>query len=131
MPVVCRPFSVNSYALSKIWLITISVDLRAGDSAAIASLCESYIYQDMLDKPSELVLYRKVEQGGLGLHNTKCKSFSDSHFPPTFSNPCNTTHCMTSKYQEWNSSATTDRILLKFETQTKGNQPKFKNACNH
>lgn len=30
----------------------------------------------MLEKPSELVLFRKVEQGGLGLHNTKYKALA-------------------------------------------------------
>ena len=38
------------------------------------SLCKSYIHQDLLEKPDELMLYRKVEQGGLGLHNVKCKA---------------------------------------------------------
>ena len=76
MPLVCRPFSVNSYALSKTWFRTHSVDLRVGDIRAIESLCKSYIYQDMLEKPSELVLFRKVEQGGLGLPNIKCKALA-------------------------------------------------------
>ena len=34
------------------------------------------------------------------------------------------------KVLKWNISATTDRILLKFETQHKGTKPKFKIACN-
>ena len=76
MPLVCRPFSINSYALSRIWFRTHSVDLRAGDISTIASQCKSYIFQDMLEKPSELVLYRKVEHGGLGLHNIKCKALA-------------------------------------------------------
>ena len=76
MPLICRPFSVNSYAISKIWFRTHSVDLRTGDIASITSLCKSYIYQDMLEKPSELVLYRKVDHGGLGLHNIKCKALA-------------------------------------------------------
>ena len=42
----------------------------------LSSLCKRYIYQDMLEKPSELVLFRKVEQGGLGLHNTKYKALA-------------------------------------------------------
>ena len=74
MPLVCRPFSVNSYALSRIWFRTHSVDLRVGDITVMESLCKSYIYQDLLEKPDELMLYRKVEQGGLGLHNIKCKA---------------------------------------------------------
>ena len=56
--------------------LTHSVDMRAGDITTLASLCKSYMYQDMLEKPSELVLYRKVEDGGLGLHNVKCKAMA-------------------------------------------------------
>ena len=51
------------------------MDLRVGDIASIASR-KSYFFHDMLEKPSELVLYRKVEQGGLGLHNIKCKALA-------------------------------------------------------
>ena len=76
MPLVSRPFSVNSYGLSKIWFRAHSVDLRAGDISTITSLCKSYIYQDMLEKPNELVLFRKVQDGGLGLHNIECKAMA-------------------------------------------------------
>ena len=57
MPLVSRPFSVNSYGLSKLWFRAHSVDLRAGDISTVTSLCKSYIYQDMLEKPNELVLF--------------------------------------------------------------------------
>ena len=39
-------------------------------------LCKSYIYQDMLEKPSELVLYRKSDQGRPGLQNIKIKALA-------------------------------------------------------
>ena len=89
MPVVCRPFSVNAYALSKVWFRTHSVDLRMGDIRTIKSQCKSYVYQDMLEKPSELVLYRKVEDGGLGLHHCRCKALASliTTFLQTASNP--------------------------------------------
>jgi hypothetical protein len=89
MPLVCRPFSVNSYALSRIWFRTHSVDLRAGDISVMESQCKSYIYQDMLEKPNELVLYRKVENGGLGLHSIKCKALASliATFLQTAANP--------------------------------------------
>ena len=60
MTLVCRQFSVNSYALSKVWFRTHSVDLIAGDMTTLAKLCKSYIFQDMLEKPNKLVLYQKV-----------------------------------------------------------------------
>ena len=89
MSLVCRPFSVNSYALSKVWYRTHSVDLRVGDISTLTSLSKSYIYQDMLEKPSELVLFRKVNQGGLGLFNIKCKALASliTTFLQTAANP--------------------------------------------
>ena len=71
-----RHIHAISYALSKIWFRTHSVNIRAGDITAINNQCKGYIYQDMLEKPSELVLFRKVEEGGLGLQNVKCKALA-------------------------------------------------------
>ena len=50
---------------------------------------QSFIYQDMLEKPSELVLYHRVEYGGLGLHSCKCKALASliSTFLQTVANP--------------------------------------------
>ena len=44
LPLVCCPFSINSYALSRIWFRTSSVDLRVGDITTMTSLCKSYVY---------------------------------------------------------------------------------------
>ena len=89
MPLVSRPFSVNSYCISKIWFRNHSVDLRCGDITAISSACKSWIYQDMLEKPSELLLYRPVEEGGLGLHHVQSKAMASliSTFLQTAANP--------------------------------------------
>ena len=89
MPLVCRPFSVNSYCLSKVWFRTHSVDLRVGDIKALSSACKSWLYQDMLEKPSELLLYRPVEEGGLGLHHVQSKALASliSTFLQTAANP--------------------------------------------
>ena len=57
LPLVCRPFSLNTYCSSKVWFRTSSVDLRAGDIKAITSRLKSYCYQDMYQKPSEVLLY--------------------------------------------------------------------------
>ena len=43
MSLVCRPFSLNSYALNKVWYRTHSVDLRVGDISTLTSLSKSYI----------------------------------------------------------------------------------------
>ena len=76
MSLVSRPFSVNSFALSKVWFRTHIVDLRAQDINSISSVCKGYIYQDMLEKPAEVVLFRNAEQGGLGMHHIKCKAMA-------------------------------------------------------
>ena len=82
MPLVCRPFSLNSYCLSKVWFRTSSVDLRQGDITDITSKCKSWCYQDLLQKPSEVILYREVGQGGLGLHHLESKAMA--HLISTF-----------------------------------------------
>ena len=74
MPLISRPFSLNTYCSSKIWFRTGSVDLRACDVAAISSKLKSYCYQDILQKPSEVTLYRRIEDGGLGLHHVQSKA---------------------------------------------------------
>ena len=53
---------------------------------------KSWLYQDCLEKPNELVLYRSSEDGGLGLFNVKLRalallirSFLETAVNPTFS----------------------------------------------
>ena len=77
LPLISRPFSLNTYCLSKVWFRTSSVDLREGDIAAITSKVKSYCYQDLLQKPSEVILFRTVQDGGLGLHHLRCKSLAN------------------------------------------------------
>ena len=76
MPLVSRPFSINTYCTSKVWFRTGSVDLRVGDVTAITSKLKSYCYQDLLQKPSEVLLYRRPEEGGLGLHHLQSKALA-------------------------------------------------------
>ena len=89
LPLICRPFSVNSYCLSRIWFCTHTVDLRVGDIESITSTVKQYIYRDMLEKPGELLLYRPTDQGGLGLHNIRCKALASriTTFLQTAANP--------------------------------------------
>ena len=77
MPLVCRPFSLNTYCSSKIWFRTSSVDMRAWDISAITSRLKSYCYQDLFQKPSEVLLYRGVEEVGLGLHHIQSKALAN------------------------------------------------------
>ena len=58
MPLTSRPFSLNTYCLSKVWFKTGCVVLRQGDIQDMTSKCKSWCYQDMLLKTSEVSLYR-------------------------------------------------------------------------
>ena len=77
MPLVSRPFSLNTYCLSKLWFRTSTVDMRVGDIKAITIKVKSYCYQDLYQKPSEVLLFRGVEEGGLGLHHIQSKALAN------------------------------------------------------
>jgi hypothetical protein len=72
----CRPWSINIYALSKVWFKCHTVDIRAMDSSSISSKVRSWLFQDQLEKPQEMILYRPIQMGGLGLHNVKFKALA-------------------------------------------------------
>ena len=76
MPLSQRAFSANCYALSKIWFKCSAVNLRVQDQNFITSQIKSWLYQDLLIKPSELVLNRGTEVGGLGLMNVRIRSLA-------------------------------------------------------
>ena len=89
MPVTQRGWSLNSFALSKIWFKTKCVELRACDIKKITSTYKSWLYQDMLAKPEEMVLHRPHHHGGLGLHSVKFKAMAGyiTTFLQTAANP--------------------------------------------
>ena len=76
MPLTQRPWSVNTYALPKIWFRCHSLELRTGDFAKINTSIKSWLYADMLEKPEELVMYRPKVKGGLGVHHVRFKSLA-------------------------------------------------------
>ena len=76
MPITQRGWSVNSFALSKVWFRTRCFNLRECDIKKISSTCKSWIYQDRFAKPEEHVLHRPHHYGGLGLHSVKHKSMA-------------------------------------------------------
>ena len=89
LPITQRGWSLNTYALSKVWFKAKSVDLRVADIKNITSSCKSWLYQDMLLKPEEMLLHRPPSYGGLGLHSVKCKALAGfiSTFMQTAANP--------------------------------------------
>ena len=60
----------------------------------INSIAKSYIYQDMLEKPEELILYRQEHDGGLGLENVgiKAQAMKIKNFLQMEANPKYTTN---------------------------------------
>ena len=86
-----RSWSVNNYCLSKAWFRTHSVDLRVQDVEKITSLVKSWLYQDQLLKPEEMIMYRPPSLGGLGVLQVNAKaqaglirSFLETAINPTF-----------------------------------------------
>ena len=76
MPLVLRPWSINCFALSKVWFKCGSVNLRAADISALNSSLKSWLYADLLEKPSEAVMCRPSTHGGLGVVGVKFKSLA-------------------------------------------------------
>ena len=76
MALTMRPFSANSYALSKVWFKCSSISMRQSDISNINTAIKSWLYQDLLQKPGELTLYRNCKDGGLGLLNVKYRALA-------------------------------------------------------
>ena len=99
MPLTSRPFSLNTYCMSKVWFRSSSIDMRVGDITNITSKVKSYCYQDLLKKPSEVTLFRKVQDGGLGLQHVRCKSLA--HLISTFLLTAANKNYQQSLYSSW------------------------------
>ena len=76
MDLSCRPWSLNTYALTKVWFRCHTVDLRVSDISSVSSKVKSWLFQDQLEKPEEMILYRPIKFGGLGLHHVKYKALA-------------------------------------------------------
>ena len=76
MPLTMRPFSLNSYCLSKLWFRCGSINLRVRGVNVITSHVKSWLFADQLELPEEHILFRPRVAVGLGLHNIKYKSMS-------------------------------------------------------
>ena len=74
MPFTARPFSANSFSLSKVWFRCHKVNIRQSDINSIHSSVKRWLYADMIIKPEEKVLFRSVKLGGLGLVHAKFKA---------------------------------------------------------
>ena len=77
MPLTQRPYSINSFCLSKLWFRSASINLRECDFRAINSQIKSWLFADQLEYPEEVVLYRPRNKGGLNLINVKIKAAAE------------------------------------------------------
>ena len=68
---------LDTYRLSKEWYETVSIALRHWDIKDLTSKCKSWCYQDLLLKPSEVTLFREVQQGGLGLYHIQSRAMAN------------------------------------------------------
>ena len=89
MDLSCRPWSLNTFALTKVWFKCHTVDLRVTDISSVTSKVKSWLFQDQLEKPEEMILFRPITFGGLGLHNVKFKALASltRTFMETAANP--------------------------------------------
>ena len=76
LPLSSRLWSLNCYSFSKLWYKTSCLDIRAGDTDAITSSAKGWLYQDMLIKSQEMMLYRSPDFERLGLFNVKSRSMA-------------------------------------------------------
>ena len=67
MPITERGWSLNTYALSKVWYKSHCVPLRAADVNSINGTTRKWLYTDQLVKPMDLNKYKSKDDGGLGL----------------------------------------------------------------
>ena len=89
MDLTSRPWSINTYTLTKIWFKCHTVDLRESDIGTVTSKVKSWLFQDQLEKPQEFVLFRPIIKGGLGMHNVRIKALATliKTFMETAANP--------------------------------------------
>ena len=60
MDLSCKPWSLNTYALTKVWFRCHTVDLRVSDISSVTSKVKSWLFQDHLEKPEEMILFRPI-----------------------------------------------------------------------
>ena len=77
MPLVCRPYAINTYILSKISYKSAIFNLRVQDINSINSMTKQYLTQDLLLKPPEALVYRDSDQGGLGLVHAGARAMAN------------------------------------------------------
>ena len=74
VPLICKPHIANCFLLSKVSYKASVRDLRKQDLQKISSATKSWVNQQLLKRPKEVLLYRSKEEGGLGLVNVVARA---------------------------------------------------------
>ena len=74
MSLSLRPHSTNLYAFSKLLYRCNTIVPRVSDLQYFNSTAKKFIYADLLLNPNELILFRDISQGGLGLTCMKMRA---------------------------------------------------------
>ena len=74
---VLKPHSANCYLLSKISHKAGAVHLRSTDVKKLQSCIRSWVSQELLKNPPEVLLYRDPSEGGLGLVNVHARAMAN------------------------------------------------------
>ena len=69
-----NPWSINSYAISKVLFKCNCLELCVLDIISITSKGKAWLLADQLEKPEDFINYRPTSHGGLGLHHIKFKA---------------------------------------------------------
>ena len=85
MPLNERSSSLNTYAFPKIWYKAHMMEYRVKDLNYFDKQGNKWLFADLLEKPIDLIKYRKRTDGGLGLQHirTKCMSILIKSFIET------------------------------------------------
>ena len=76
MPLNERSSSLNTYAFPKIFYRSHMMEYRVKDYNYFEKQGNKWLFADILEKPTEIVKYRKKTEGGLGLHHIRSKSMA-------------------------------------------------------
>ena len=67
MPPAVPPKSLITFAISKVWYRSTAIDIKCGDISQIESNLKSLLYQGTFEKAEIEILYKIIDEGGLGL----------------------------------------------------------------
>ena len=59
-----------------VWNFSVTEHLRICDINSVSSKVKSWLLQDLLEKPAEMVLHRPIQMGGLGVHSVRYKALA-------------------------------------------------------